>query len=235
MNGVFGYHKEYMERFNKIVSLLKENEPKLEIKYKNESFFMKMIGFILFFNPAFMNEYITTIGSTVYYTNKKYIEENEEAANLILLHEFVHIKDANKYTKSLFSALYLSPQILALLTIPLFFLIGWWCLFLLLFLAPIPSYFRMKFELDGYIMSLFALNLAMLEKGYSKKARIVALKASAHRIDQKNFRGAGYYFMWPFGVEKQLDEAIDKIISGDILENDIFIFAQDVIKKSKLI
>ena len=55
-----------------------------KIKYKNESLFMKVIGFLLFFNKTFMTNYITTIGSTIYYPSREWCEKNDTAAAQVL-------------------------------------------------------------------------------------------------------------------------------------------------------
>jgi len=57
----------------------------------------------------------------------------------------------------------------------------------LLLAAPIPAYFRMKEELDGYTMSM-AVN--WWRTGFIS-ATYIAWVA-------EQFTGPGYYFMWPF-------------------------------------
>ena len=95
--------------------------PNLKIKYKDESLFMKILGSLLFFNKSFMATYTTTIGSTIYFPSKKFVEERYYSSILILLHELVHVQDGIKFNPIIFAMLYLSPQIFGLLSVPLFF------------------------------------------------------------------------------------------------------------------
>ena len=77
--------------FQSIVQSSQIYFPRLEIKYKNESIFMKILGMLLFFNPAFMTSYTTTIGSTIYFPDQRFIVSRETSSSIILLHELVHI------------------------------------------------------------------------------------------------------------------------------------------------
>jgi hypothetical protein len=225
------------ERFNKFAAILAQNLQGFGVKFKDESTLMKIIGWLLFFNKAFMTRFVTTIGKTVYWPNKEKFEERKDVGILVTLaHEYQHVKDAQKITSFLFSILYLFPQILALpgvlltiaglVWIPLmaFGVISWswWLLpFLLtlIFIAPIPAPWRKHYELKGYIMSLFMANEYYKEREFSDELRLDLLKS---QIEMKNeqFVGPGYYFMWPFGVEKDLEKAIGEIMSGEILKRD---------------
>lgn len=175
---------------------------------------MKNLGLIAFINPLFMTEYTTTIGNTVYYPSKKYIEEDPLRAIKLLAHEYVHIVDSQN--DELFSIKYLMPQIFVLLIIPAIFIIGWWSLLFLLFLLPIPAYHRMVYEKRGYTMSLFMLNEIFYD--FNKEWREQLLAKAAESINAKYFKGPGYYFMWPFGVN--FDKEVESILSGKILKTD---------------
>ncbi len=144
-------------KFSNLVADSQKHFPDLKIKYKDESSLMKVIGYLLFFNKRFMTSYTTTIGSSIYFSNQIFVRSHPIAATIILLHELVHIYDAKKISSFLFSLLYLSPQILAVLSLPLYFLIGWWSLLFLLLLLPLPAFFRMHFERRAYIASLYVL------------------------------------------------------------------------------
>ena len=205
--------------FNLFLNELKKSFPKLKIKYKNESWLMTILAKILFFNQDFASGYITTIGNTVYFPTQESINKNELSAIATLAHEAVHIYDSSKYTHILFSLLYLLPQLLAILALPLYFVIGWWGLLALVFLAPWPAFFRKKFELNGYKMTLFMMNELYVHLGYDKHYREAELKELAGKIDSQNFQGSGYYFMWPFGVRNELNNFVDSVISGDILNS----------------
>jgi len=95
--------------------------PNLQIKYKNNSFIMKVFGKILFFNPSFMSDYTTTIDSTIYFPSETFVKTKPIANTVTVLHELVHIHDSQVYNKYIYTLLYLFPQILALFIIPLFF------------------------------------------------------------------------------------------------------------------
>jgi hypothetical protein len=228
---------DYVE-FNRFKSELKKDVPELKIRYKDMSLFMKILGKILFFNKLFMTKFVTTIGATVYYPSQKYILDDPVRAAMILSHEYMHARDARKSGTFKNVVGYLFPQLLALLTlttIPLCFMYGSWGLFgllFLLFLAPLPAYWRMKFEVRGYTMSLFAEYHYALSVGIGKMSVLPFLFQMADTIDAKNFKGPAYWFMWPYGVKKQLHDAIEQIDTGDILEvDDAFINVRDALTK----
>lgn len=223
-----------LDRFNTFVSLMQNNFPKLQIKYKNESNFMKLLSKILFFNKNFMHSYITTIGNSVYFPNKQHIENNPIESIIILAHECYHIKDAKKFNSFIFIMLYLVPQLFALLFIPMLFILGWWALLFLLFLVPIPSPGRAYFEFHGYTMTLFMCDQVYRELGMKDQKRKILLRELAEKIKNTNFAGPGYYFMWPFNLSSQFDKVINMIDSGDILDNDdLFRFVKAALEQSK--
>jgi len=60
----------------------------VEIKYKDESLFMKALGLLLSFNKTFMTSFTTTIGSTIYFPSRKWLaERNPETTIAIVAHE----------------------------------------------------------------------------------------------------------------------------------------------------
>lgn len=204
--------------FQKIVESAKLYFPELQVKYKNQSYFMKLIGLLLFFNKNFMTTYTTTIGPTIYFTNESFIKAHPISAMIILLHELVHMHDAKKINKFIFGFLYLTPQILFVLALPLL-LVSWkLALLFMLFALPIPSYFRMYFEKRAYISSLYAM---------SKLGN--KLHFNSNLIEQKEyflkqFSGSYYYFMWPFNnLDAEFDAAIDKINKNEKpFEDEVF-------------
>lgn len=144
--------------------IAKNNSLNVNIKYKNESLFMKFLSFLLFFNKKFMTEYTTTINSTIYFPSRDFVNNNYITSATIFLHELVHVLDARSYNFIIFSFLYLSPQILGIIFLPLSFINIWVALAFLLFLLPIPSFFRMKFEKRAYLVSLYVLNQLIKNK-----------------------------------------------------------------------
>jgi hypothetical protein len=119
-----------------------------------------------------------------------------------LAHELVHVKQAQKYGSVIFGLLYLFPQCLALFVLltPL----SLWFLCFLIFLLPFSAPWRAKFEIGGYKMSLFVLNLRLQLNNSSPDYIAEALKTEAENIDKKYFKGSAYWFMWPFGVTNKL-------------------------------
>jgi len=212
--------------FQDLVTAAQKYFPDLQIKYKDQSWFMKLVGTLLFFNKAFMTNYTTTIGSQVYFPTESFVKTRPVSAAVILLHELVHIKDAHKISKPLFGALYLSPQIFALLCLPLF-LVSWKIALplVLLFASPIPSYFRMYFEKRAYLTSLYSIYRL------SKKLNFKPLLASQEKDFLSQFKGSFYYFMWPFGnLQKEFDDAVAKIQADQRpFEDPVFDIIDDLI------
>lgn len=206
-----------MNKFNTFKQILLQNYS-FTIKYKDQSLFMKLISYILFFLPTFMTNYITTIGSTIYYPSQTFVQRDEDDAIIVLAHEVVHVTQANKYGNFLFGLMYLFPQCFAALSLLSILAIVWtpflWCLVFLVFLAPIPSPWRMKFEFEAYSMSLYMLDLVLRQYGYSDYQRINELKIFADKINAKQFKGTAYWLMWPFGVD--FSSIINDIESGVI-------------------
>ena len=177
-----------MTAFEKVSELGKEKFG-LQVKFKDESLFMKILGLILFFNPRFMTHYTTTIGSTVYFANRKWLEENQDSAAHVLAHELVHIGDAEEAGSLIFSYGYLFPQSFAVLSLFSIISSPWWLLSLL-FLLPLPAPMRTYFEFRGY---------AMTDATY--------YKSSGQFTDIEwmsgQFTSGSYFFMWPFKGDVQ--------------------------------
>lgn len=196
-----------MDAFDKIVSL-GEKKYGLKIQYKDKSLLMKLIGKILFFNPRFMTNYVTTIGSTVYFPTSQSIDRDRTSAAAILAHELVHISDSKEVTSFVFSYTYLFPQVLALLSVLSFFSSNLW-IFCLLFLLPLPSPMRTYWELRGYAMS-DAVNFK-LTKSFLPTEFIT-----------KQFLSGAYYFMWPFKEDIERRVLINRtLISSEKLSKKI--------------
>lgn len=197
--------------------------PKFNIKFKDKSFLMKLLGYLLFFNKDFMTRYITTIGYTVYVPNEAEYNANPDVYDEILTHEFVHMMDYKKWN-ILFSASYLFPQLLSALSLLSFLAIGhsllWLlCLLFLTFAAPLPAYFRMHWELRGYTMSA----------AYNKWVYNYTSTPSDY-LDR--FTESGYYFMWPFkaNMTNRLQAMFNKIADNSILSDEPFRIVFDYLK-----
>lgn len=213
--------------FQGLIDSAQKYFPDLQVKYKADSKFMQLIGKVLFFNKSFMTDYITTIGSTVYFPSQADVNANQTSSAITLLHELVHVYDAKGLSKPVFSILYLFPQILALLFFPLLLVSLKVALPFLLFAAPIPAFFRMRFEKRAYFVSLYVTNA--LSKRFHFNPDLDNQKVTW----ENQFKGSYYYFMWPLGgLSKEFDDAVAKIKAGQRpYEDPVFDILDDLVTK----
>lgn len=177
------------------IFFLKQKGYDFNIKFKDESLFMKILGVLVWiYNKRFMSEYTTVIGKTIYFPSRKWVDEDQYSLPIIIAHEMVHMQDKkklNSYFPGLYSFLYLAPQILALLSLFAFFAFininFLFCLLFLIFLLPIPSPGRSWIEARGY-----AMNLYVEEYLFGNSPTFLAEYVTYY------FSGSEYYFMWPF-------------------------------------
>jgi hypothetical protein len=171
-----------------IFETLRDSE-RVSIGFKNESRMMRTIGRLMFFNPTFMTTFTTTIGETVYYPSREYVERNYFNAWNILAHEVVHISDYRESKpKWLWMLKYGFPQILAVFALLAPILWSWWPLLALLFLAPLPAPWRTSAEMRGYAMSM-AVWYWYFHSGIPLGMKIDITG---------NFTGPQYYYTYPF-------------------------------------
>jgi hypothetical protein len=188
-----------------------------DIVYKDESRFMKTLAiFATLFNPKFMTDYTTTVGTTIYVPRGDFSEYQNDYVE-IFAHELMHMRENKQQGSVLYFLRYFFPQILfplALLSIGaiwnLWFLLA---LLFLLFLLPLPSPGRRDIELNGYTMSLAVRYWTGSQLDETDFTRI-----------ERYFTGSAYYFMWPFagGIGRDLRERAVRIRSGDILSDRLF-------------
>lgn len=214
--------------FENLLEASKKYYPNIQIKFKNESKLMKLIGKILFFNKNFMSTYTTTIDSTIYFINKEELIEKPIPSMIVFLHELTHIYDSKKDGKLLFKFLYLFPQILILLFFPLL-LISWkLSLLALIFALPFPAIFRKKYELKAYKVSLYCSKYICDKYNFDSDTYLINLKKDYI----EKFTGSYYYFMWNFknNIEMELTDAIDKINNNQKpFEDPIFNIIDDLL------
>jgi len=181
------FHKFYEK-------VVKPTTPEVKIYLKDDSKFMKLLNFFVGkFNKGFMTDYITTIGTNIYFPKAK-LEAEDESATEILAHEWIHVRDEQRL-KLLFRLGYLFPQILAVFALlglfgflfkPMFFMF-----LFLLFLAPLPAPFRMMFELKAFrITKLFC-------KHYYGITDLKFVEDWVTELMTKN----SYYYAWPFETD----------------------------------
>lgn len=182
---------------------------KLDVKYKDTSLFMKFLSLILFFNKDFMKSFTTTIGTTIYYPSEEFVKNSPITSLITLLHELVHIIDYNK-NKLLFTLLYLFPQVLAIFALPLFFISWKFSALFLLFLLPLPAYFRMKYERKAYAVSLYVIKQLSLKKNF----KVELEKQKDNYISY--FKKSDYYYMWIFKtIDSDFNEYLLKIENNE--------------------
>lgn len=179
------------------------NQHGIRLAVKEESLMMRLFALILFFNPRFLDGYITTFGEKVYYP--RHMLDDDHIVITTLPHEMVHIHDS-RMNGVIYILSYLSPQIFALFSVMACFSVwnGYNMLWLLslLFLLPVPSHGRANIEIRGFAMSM-AVWYWMHNDQRSEPPDYI--------IDQ--FTGRWYYWMWPFrqDIEEKLMEWLDHI------------------------
>ncbi len=212
--------------FEKIQEKLAVHFPKLEIKYKDQSTFMKLIAFFLFFNKSFMTQFTTTIGNTVYFPTEQFVRLRQLSSFILLMHELVHVHDSSKLPPLLFKFLYLFPQITIIFAL-LAFIFSWKLALplIVLSLIPIPAYFRMNYERRAYLVSLYVMN--NLNDRF--KYNIDLNKQKTFFLS--TFKNSSYYFMWPFkGLDAQFDAGLAKILNHERpYEDPIFDVLDDIL------
>ena len=184
--------KEAVDSFWESVVL--DRFPQAKMKFKDESKFMKLIGFLLFFNRRFMTDFITTIGFTIYFPSRQWLANNYGTSLGIIAHEFIHMWDRNECIKKdkvdTFSIGYLEPQLFSLLSVFAFlaFFSHWFLLFLIFlgFMLPWPSKWRTTWELNGYGMT-------MLFYSFIQRMQYNALEHAT--VLSEEFTTAQYYWM----------------------------------------
>lgn len=215
--------------FQDLLATAQQYFPSLQIKYKNKSLLMKFLGILLFFNKGFMTNYTTTIGSTIYLPNSNFVKLRPVSGAVVFMHELTHLYDQKRIGYFFFMFSYLWPQILVL---PAFFLflISWKIALpvILLLCAPLPAYFRMKYEKRAYLSSLYAIQKLGVKLDFKPH-----LETQSKYFIQY-FSDNNYYYMWPFGnsVSKHFVQAIKQIQRGERpFQDPVFDMLDDLITK----
>ena len=191
--------------FNDMVSKAQTYFPNLKIAYKDQSTFMKVLGKILFFNTGFMNDFVTTLGNTIYYPNEAYTQT--QAGIDVTIHECTHLYDQKRFN-FLYTLAYALPQLLFLPSL-LLFLISWKLAIpvALFFLLPIPAPWRTYFEKRAYAVQLYVYKQMW-------GSSLDELYTAADNLN-KFFTGSTYYFMWPFGEDGSLRSIAANVSVGN--------------------
>lgn len=163
--------------------------PDFKIVYKDESWFMGLLGTLLLIvtfgnQNTFMTDFITTIGYTVY-VPRAWGMMQETQRTSVLRHERVHMRQRRKYTMPLYTFLYIVP----------FFPLG-------------LAYFRARFEWEAYTETMraaFETNGIRILQSPKYKEQIVSY-----------FITGAYGWMWPFRgtVERWYEETVAQILKS---------------------
>lgn len=191
--------------FNELVSKAKTYFPDLQIKYKDQDPLMKILGTLLFFNPGFKNQFITTIGDTIYWPSEQFVQNNPKAVSEIFIHECTHIYDEKRVGSVPFKLGYLFPQLLALPLLLLLFVLTWKIVLplVILCLLPLPAPFRAHFERRAYFVSM---RVGRYLYGWDPKATGPSYA--------KNFKTGAYYWMMPFGEDAKFATEAENVLAG---------------------
>jgi hypothetical protein len=178
----------------------KMEDKKIEITTKESSNLMKLIGWFLStiqINKTFMTNYITTIGTTIYFPEKLIEEIAPKRFMEVVIHECVHAVDEHN-NKLLYKPSYLPELFLGLplliISIILFILKSWIAASVLLILAllcilPVPKPGRYHWEIRAYSTSLGIAHIFNEDKAYINQIK---------RWICGQLTGSSYYFTWPF-------------------------------------
>lgn len=197
--------------FQDLVEAAKKYFPGLQIKYKDESWMMRLISRLLIFNHEFMTEYTTTVGNTIYFPSRRFLKSHPISSSVVLLHELVHLHDQQRIGKIPFALTYLFPQILVPICLALFMIISWKIMLpvALLCCLPMPAVFRMYWEKRAYLSSFYVLQTIGNRMKFNPHLK------TQENMFLKYFHGADYYYMWPFhDIDKQFDRARENAVEG---------------------
>lgn len=144
------YATRDVHRYARVLAWLIARGHAVKIRSKSESLLMRIVGTLLFFNPAFMRDYTTTIGNTVYFPDG-FVDRDPGTAWGVLAHEGMHLEQFRRVGPIKFSLAYLFPAPLALLALGAFW--SPWFLLAMVFLAPLPAPWRVKWEREAYLVT----------------------------------------------------------------------------------
>ena len=167
-----------------IPKFLKDNN--IQLIWKHQSSIMNICGkFMGGDGGKFMTLYATTIGRKIYMPKTWWDNATDKQRMILLRHELVHVNQMKRYSVPVFLLLYL--------------------------FIPLPaglSYFRAKFEKDGYEETLRA------RYEYWGKDSITSSECRYWVTQQ--FLGSAYGWMWPF--KRSINNWYDKTLQ-EIIEN----------------
>lgn len=213
--------------FNDLVAKAQTYFPNLQVKYKDQSGFMKFLGKLLFFNPGFMTNYLTTIGDTVYMPSQQYVQSQPQNACDVFIHECTHMYDEKRIGFP-YQIGYTFPQILAPFMWLLLFLLPWTVVLplFIFFLLPLPAPWRTFFEKRAYFVQMYA--------GYTLYQSDPDVEGAAYA---SWFRNGSYYWMWIFEQDASFAQEAANIKAGKpscASEPALFQMVNDLIAAAKV-
>jgi hypothetical protein len=186
-----------------LISKTQSYFPSLQIKYKDQSNLMKLLGKIFFFNKAFMTDYLTTFGNTVYVPSEQWVQKNYAEFASVFIHECTHMYDEKRvgipYTFG-----YAVPQIFSVISLLAIIFFNWKIALIafLFFLLPLPAPWRTLFEKRAYFVQMYVGS----KMNYSLDSMSIAFASC--------FRSSAYYWMWPFEKDSSFQEEANNIKAG---------------------
>lgn len=176
------------ERWVRLLTAIKKDIPAFNIRFKDQSSFQRLIGYLSFWNWSrdattgariygYM-EMTTTIGNCIYFPYEGYVNTSLPAK--VLEHEWVHMKDARTF----FSLLPFLPSIINQVLFNLCYLL----------IFPWPGVTRAYAEIRAYRRSLELTDDSKKEENL--------------KFYVEQFTGPSYFYMWPF--PKQVERLLQK-------------------------
>lgn len=99
--------------FNDLTQAAQQHFPKLQVKYKDQSLFMKILSILMFFQKGFMTQCSSSFCNTIYIPTIHSVRAHPVSAAVVFLHELVHLRSSERkaYLSSLYVIWKLSHQL----------------------------------------------------------------------------------------------------------------------------
>lgn len=156
---------------------LSEKIPGVKVAFKDETASQRFLGMLLRpFNPMYATDYVTTMGTTIYFPTRDYYKKDPLESFVVIAHEFVHISDSKQ--DPLFRLKYLFPQVLVILPVLLYGILAWshaWVLLLALLGYIVGSMFAGKSKAVFYLATILGVVLTGVLGWWYTKWKLCAL------------------------------------------------------------
>lgn len=172
-------HSRTLQRLIKLAS-----NSGAQIRYKQESAWMRALSKVLFFRKDFMGESTSVWGEAVYFPDRHWFKANPEGAWKALAHGMIHLNEIHRLSFPVYFLAYLFPQSLALLALAFPWVPE--CSVFMVALFPWPAPYRKSVEMRAYSMTMAAEIWS--GNGISEPPDWVI----------RRFTGPYLYWAWPF-------------------------------------